>query len=394
MLKNSKGEVFYGMHFYPGLARYQRPGQEPLTVFLNENTIRNMSPSFTGRPVFVEHKEDVNQDLDELRGEADGWVIESFFNSADGKTWAKFIVTSQRGLEAVRQGWRLSNAFYPESYKPGGMWNGIPYQKEVANGEFEHLAIVEEPRYEESVIMTPEQFKRYNDGLTAELKKLSNSKEKETMKFWKRAKIENAADVKDLGEVMVTLEKSKKDVTVKEAVEEYDKFLNMNGYANGDHYVKVGENEMTVNDLVKSHMEMANSMSEKEKAENAEDDDASEDGEGMENETQLALEEVKEEVDRGGDVSVHNEEDVEEDADEKEKPKAKKNAMKKNSKDRKFTIEEARELLKNEMNAREKAARLKNANQVSIIKNDKDAPVISLASDQVKAGLAIYGSGR
>ena len=31
--KNSKGKIFYGMHFYPGVAEYQEPGGEPYRVF-------------------------------------------------------------------------------------------------------------------------------------------------------------------------------------------------------------------------------------------------------------------------------------------------------------------------------------------------------------------------
>ena len=132
MIKNSAGKIFYGMHFYPGVAEYREEGREPTRIFINENTIRRMSPSFAGRPIFVEHVEEVEQDIDELRKDADGYVIESFFNAADGKTWVKFIVTSQRGLDAIeKKGYRLSNAYVPKSYGAGGQWNGVDYEKEV-----------------------------------------------------------------------------------------------------------------------------------------------------------------------------------------------------------------------------------------------------------------------
>src|ERR1019366_6532201 len=71
----AKGTVWYGMHFYPGVAEYRdSPKAEPYRVFLNENTIRNMGPSFAGCPVFVEHVDGVTADVDALRSDMDGLV--------------------------------------------------------------------------------------------------------------------------------------------------------------------------------------------------------------------------------------------------------------------------------------------------------------------------------
>lgn len=177
MIKNSKGNVYYGMHFYPGLAEYREPGEDPYRVYLNEDTLRKMDPTFAGRPIFVEHVDEVDQSLSELRKEADGWVIESFYNSSDGKHWVKFIVVSDRAERAIKNGFRLSNAYVPKSFGQGGIWNGIEYSKEITDGEFEHLAIVSNPRYDESEIKTPEQFKKYNEDNTVELRRIANSQE-------------------------------------------------------------------------------------------------------------------------------------------------------------------------------------------------------------------------
>ncbi len=222
-LDNSKGTIFYGMHFYPGVAEYRDNGGEPYRVFLNEDTIRSMNPTFAGRPVFVMHVDGVDDKVDDLRKEADGWVIESFFNAADGKHWAKFIVVSERGLKAIRQGMKLSNCYVPRGpFGQGGLWNGVSYAKEIKGGEYEHLAIVPNPRYEESVIMSPEEFKKYNENKSLELKRLANSKrEPSTMKFklFKRAKVENAADFEDM---CVILPKSGREVTIDTMVNELD----------------------------------------------------------------------------------------------------------------------------------------------------------------------------
>lgn len=398
-LRNSKGQIYYGMHFYPGVARYEPADKEPFTVYLNENVIREMGPSFAGRPIFVQHVEDVEENLDELRGEADGWVIESFFNEADGKHWVKFILTSEQGIQAAKEGWKLSNAYIPECLDEPGTWNGVHYDRKVVGGEFEHLAIVQNPRYEESKIMSPEQFKNYNKKNTVELTRLANSKDnkgdRKMPKFnlFKRQKIENAPD---LDGVIVELPKSKKEVLVSKAIEEYDKLMNMNGYANGDHMVKVGDkDEMSVNDLVKKHMEMCNEFDAM-KAKNAATEDGGEPGPddeddpAVENDDQDVAEGQREVGDRGGDEHLGNEDDemdeddaVENDDDEDEKEKKKDKGVK-NSKE-KLRLANAKKAA-----IKAKAERLKNAH---LREPDEEAAVIDLAQDQVARGKSLYGSG-
>lgn len=360
MLKG-KGKVYYGMHFYPGVAEYSEPGQEPYRVFLNEETIRQMDSTFPGRPVFVEHVDEVEQNVNKLREDADGWVIESFYNQADGKHWVKFIAVTDAAEQAIKSGFRLSNAYMPKGFGPGGLWNGVSYAKEVQGGEYDHLAIVRNPRYQESVIMTPEQFKAYNQNLEIELQKIANSKDKgvKTMKLnlFKRAKVENAADFES---VCVTLPKSGKEMTLSEAVETADKFVNMQGYASGDHMVKVGENEMSVNDLVKAHTDCMNEMTKmKEAKENG-------------SEEELATEDEPVEV--GGDMANEEDEEVEK-AKMKDKPK------KENEEDK----EEKEEKKKN---STKRFNSLKNAHLNAV----EEVARVELSEDRVKRGIARYGS--
>lgn len=382
-LNSAKGTIFYGMHFCPGVAEYEKPGEEAFRVFLNEDTIRKMNPTFAGCPMFVEHVDEVDENINLVRGEADGWVLESFFNAADGKTWAKFIIVSDRGLQAIRKGFRLSNAYTMKESGPGGVWNGVTFRNEVTGGEFEHLAIVQNPRYDESVILTPEQFKQYNEEKTVELKRLANSKDKKgesTMKFFKRTKIENSAvDTSTL----VELPLSKKEVSLEAAINGYDKFLNMNGYANGDHMVKVGDkDEMSVNDLVKKHIEACNELDSMKKPK----DDAVENEDDMDSEDPAMENEDSEEIvsfgmkssDRGGDKSLENEEDEEKDEDGEPGKKKMNNATE---------IANARKVL-----AKAKAARLKNAHTRA--ESSEIAPTILLPRDQVARGKAMFGSSK
>lgn len=271
-------KVYYGLHFAPGVAEYADQGVEPYRIFIDEKTIKNMDPSFVGRPVYVQHVDGVN--LDNLQVEADGYVMESFFNKSDGKHWAKFIVVSDRAHEAISMGWKLSNAYVPKQFKSGGMWHGVEYLKEVTAAEYDHLAIVPNPRYEESVILTPEQFKAYNGEKEIELTKLANSKDKgeqsmPILNLFKRSKVENSADLEN---TLVLLPKSKVEMTIVQLANEMDDYrLKMalpEQMANGDHGVMVGESRMSVNDLVKKHMEMCNEMDDMKKKNSEADMDA------------------------------------------------------------------------------------------------------------------------
>lgn len=377
MQNGSKGTIYYGMHFYPGVAEYQNdPNSEPYRVFLNEDTIRAMDPTFAGRPVFVMHVDGVSDDVNKLREEADGWVIESFYNQADGKHWVKFIVVSDRGERAIRNGMRLSNCYVPKGpFGQGGLWNGVTYAKEIKGGEYEHLALVPNPRYEESVVLTPEQFKKYNEDKLGELKRLANAKKesKSMLKFFKKEKVENAADLEGMS---ILLEKSQREVTIAQLVNEADAAemaKKAPRIANGSDKVTVGDDTMTVAQLIAKHEEVCEALENAKKKHNDEEDE----------------DEKKKEKKENDDDDMMNDDDEWEDKKKKkendddemdEEVKKKKNKKKKNESD------ESPEAIAARKKAKEKADRVRNAPD-----NVQDEPV-KLDLDQVARGKARYGS--
>lgn len=258
-----------------GLAEYRSPGREPYRILIGADTIKNMNPTFAGCPVFVNHVDEVN--LENIEKEADGWVIESFFNKADGKHWVKFVVVTDEAHEAIRKGYRLSNCYIPTAKTSGGLHHGVEYTEEITNGEFEHLAIVKSPRYDESVIMTPAEFKEYNGKKEQELFRLANEQENEPMLgLFKKEKLTNA---KELSEALVVLPKSKREASVETLLNEMDEILVKSSMpeqmANGSHYVNVGDSKMTVNELIEKYQTMCNTKQnaddeEKKKKEEAE----------------------------------------------------------------------------------------------------------------------------
>lgn len=360
MIKNAKGTVYYGLHFYSGVAQYSEAGKDPFRVFLNEDTLRSMDASFSGRPVFVMHVEGVEQDLDILRGEADGWVVESFYNAHDGKHWCKFIVCSERGEKAVAQGMKLSNCYLPTKFGKGGLWNGVPYTKEIEGGEYEHLAIVPNPRYEESIILTPEEFKAYNESKKTELAKIANQGEPMKFKFFKRAKVENSID---LEETMVELPKSKREVSISTLINEMDDHEEKKPkageaqMANEEHHVELGEGKkMSVKELKDCYNALVAEHS-KVKDEGEEENDLG----------------SKESKDPGNDDEEKNsEDDVEAKGDAK-----------------KLVAHEEKEIeAEKKKNAKEKADRLRNANKRALENDDASYDPF----EKLSRGKARYGS--
>ena len=249
---------YFGLHFAPGVAQYQDGENEPYKIFLNQDTINEMDRSFEGKPVFVKHREDVKP---EKLNEADGFVVKSFFNKTDGKQWAEFLITSDAGHDAISSGYQLSNAYIVKNTNSGGEWHAVPYEKEVISAEYEHLALVPNPRYKESVVMTPDEFKQYNEQKNLELKRLTNSKEEKSMfSFFKKTKVENSVDFESMS---VVLPKSGKEITLSTLINEADMAM--------DQIDKMGElmkaHEATKMELEKCKAELAMALEKASKVE-------------------------------------------------------------------------------------------------------------------------------
>jgi hypothetical protein len=381
---NQEPKVYFGMHMAAGVAEYKDESSgEPYRIYVNEETAKLMDASFQGKPVYVEHVDRV--DLDKIQ-QADGFVIDSFFNKADGKHWAKFIIVSDKAHEALRNGWKLSNAYIPEKFTGGGLWHGVEYLKEITGARYEHLAIVPNPRYSESVILTPEQFKEYNDKKELELKKLSNSNKGVPMKFsfFKKEKIENGANIENMS---VVLPNTGKEVTIAQLINDADA---MKKYAHGEHMVKLNDDEeMPVHELVKKYKQMcdAKKNDEMEKLEVKE-------VEAKKHDADEASEDAKEAIKENVEEAVHVDIDS-----HKGSPEAV------TAKNDEVSEEELKKKKNKEGEAHEKAESPEFEKKEHVKKNHfdalKNAPkrasfeqTVDLAMDKVARGKNRYGSGK
>jgi hypothetical protein len=288
---SQKPQVFYCRHMQIGVAAYENE-----TILVEIDAMKRMMPSFMGCPLYVFHVDDI--DFENLQETADGYVTDCFYNEKDGWVWAKFVAVSDAAHVAINSGWSVSNAYIPLEWGSGGTWHNVEFNRKIVNGEFTHLAIVPNPRYEDARIYTPEQFKQYQETLTNELNVLHNSKEetktevKKMFKLFKNTKQEVSTVDED---TMIELQNGE-SITVaqmieavanakKNEVEEEKEKMNM------DAEIEVGDEKMPLKELVNRYSNMCKKNAEMEvetedEVENADEEEKANEAEKEEDEKQ------------------------------------------------------------------------------------------------------------
>jgi hypothetical protein len=160
--------IFYAKHMQPGLAEYSNE-----RILVDTDALKSMIPSFVGKPVYINHQA---VDLEKLKENAAGYVTDSFYNEADGWAWVKMLAIDDELYQAISNGWSVSNAYIPTTHSPGGTQHNVAYNRKINTAEFTHLAVVQNPRYEQACILTPEQYKVYQEKKLQQLAELKNSK--------------------------------------------------------------------------------------------------------------------------------------------------------------------------------------------------------------------------
>lgn len=255
-------QVFYCRHMYAGLAGY-----EDETILVDLAAMMALSKTMKGVPVYVEHQDVELENIER----ADGYVSDCWYNEKDGWLWAKFVAVTDAAHAAIRNGWAVSNAYMPEGDEGAGLYTNLPYNRKITGGQFTHLAIVPNPRYELAKIYNDDQYKQYISELENKTKELANSKkEKPTMAFKIfRNEKKGFDDVTDLGEVLVN--HKGREVSVETLMNEVSEFEELKAsLEKGTYEIQVGEGMMTLSDLVNAYKNMC------EEKENESDEDEKE----------------------------------------------------------------------------------------------------------------------
>lgn len=139
----------------PGIISYDDKAQG--VVLVSKDALDRMAPSFRGCPVINVAHNDASADnafnFEEGAASPPDGIVTRVYWGDDGWQWCDFLVwdeETQRNIDEL--GFSVSCAYLPMDYADGGTWHEIPYDEEVTNGTYLHLAIVEQPRYEGSLI--------------------------------------------------------------------------------------------------------------------------------------------------------------------------------------------------------------------------------------------------
>ena len=153
IIKTSWPNVYSCNFIEQGLVAYEKEGGsgDKEILYVSKETIDRMLPSIIGRSVVIKHQK-INPDNYEQKREEKkivGNVIRAWFNPSDGWFWCDFLVDIQAGRTRIDQEQdSVSCAYKVIDSKEGGVWHDIPYDGEITDGSFTHLALVESPRYE------------------------------------------------------------------------------------------------------------------------------------------------------------------------------------------------------------------------------------------------------
>ena len=144
---------YRALHITPGVVDYT-DGDQRETVLIKKPALDKMNRSFLGKPVFnFTHKVvDIENAFDFTSEESDkhavGLISNVGYDVESGYYFADMMIWDEETQSNIENGYGVSNAYVPE-VGPGGEYNSVPYDEEVTGGEYNHMAIVENPRYEE-----------------------------------------------------------------------------------------------------------------------------------------------------------------------------------------------------------------------------------------------------
>lgn len=146
-----KPKRYRALHITPGLVDYT-DGDQRETVLVKKPALDLMNPSFLGRPVFnfthkvVDIKNAFDFTSEEIEEHAVGVISEVGYDVESGYYFVDMMIWDEETQNNIGNGYGVSNAYIPEVGE-GGVYNNVPYDEEVTGGVYDHMAIVEDPRY-------------------------------------------------------------------------------------------------------------------------------------------------------------------------------------------------------------------------------------------------------
>lgn len=152
------GKRYRAEHIHPGLVGYPED-PEAGTILVTPEALDHMRSSFIGKPVVNFDHTDVSpeelfdftkEQMDEI---AVGAISDAGRDQDTGWDWVDMIIWDEETQKNIDdRGYSVSNAYLPEVTELGGKENNVPYDHELVGGEYLHMAIVYNPRYEKAKV--------------------------------------------------------------------------------------------------------------------------------------------------------------------------------------------------------------------------------------------------
>ena len=137
------GKKFKSRFIQPGLAGYP---QQYGNVLITKESLDKFVNTLEGKPVIINHQEVTTNNVADIEV---GRVHNVWFNDEDGWYWCDGVLTSQNAIDLINDGYSVSCSYNVSDFTDkGGTVNNIKYDMEFLDGNFTHLAIVKNPRYE------------------------------------------------------------------------------------------------------------------------------------------------------------------------------------------------------------------------------------------------------
>lgn len=254
-LRNAVPKKYRAYYITPGLADYSAEGIG--AVLVQKPVLDKMSPTFVGMPVVNQtHTDKEPEELfnmsSEEKGEiADGVVAATGYDEKSGWFWADMLIWNEETQKNIEDGYSVSCAYdVLEIDDEGGTYNNVPYEEEVLDGDYVHMAIVPNPRYERAYILKNSKPGgktvkiKFRKAKNAEPEKepVENSEKEETMENMEDGVVElENGDQIPVSELVEMYEAKKKE---EEELENSAKVYNM------DDEVEVDGEKMTVKELM------------------------------------------------------------------------------------------------------------------------------------------------
>lgn len=142
------GRNFQSRFIEPGVISYKDIGGD--IEYLSKETLDRFASTFVGRPVIIRHSKVTPETME---GKACGYISRVWYDPNDGWFWCEGVITNDEAKGLVESGWSVSCGYRVQGTdETGGVYHCIPYRRELTAFEGEHLALVENPRYEGATI--------------------------------------------------------------------------------------------------------------------------------------------------------------------------------------------------------------------------------------------------